>query len=610
MRESEFIKQNKEKWQYFERLSKTSGSNPDEFHKLYIEITDDLSYSRSHYPNRMIRVYLNNISQRLYQSLSKNKKHGFSKIIEFFRYDLPRTMWNTRKELLASFIMFTIFFAVGAFSAHYEPEFVTQILGSQYVEMTEENIAAGDPMGVYKDSNELEMFVGIGLNNLMVAAKTYLFGIFSLIGTFLILLYNGIMVGAFQYFFIQKGLFWESFSTIWIHGTIEISCIILAGAAGLVLGKGWMFPGTYSRLQAFLIQAKRSIKIILGTAPFIVIAAFIESFITRFDDIPIIFRLAFIFICFVLMVGYFVVYPYWLQKQNLLGEEKIDIPLTEAHTFKLKNKIVPAGNIITEAFFLLRSNFGKLMLVFLGYMVVSSVLILITVGIYPEFKEHILDFNIYELNTLFLKFENPNLLWFLSFIMISALLGYTSLLRVYQSVDLKPKRIQMAIYLVISFTIICLLLSLKAELILVFSVLIIPLLLCPLFVISDNDESKPGFLSSGIIVLKYSFGSTLLIGLGWLFFTFVIYYVIDFLLGSGSFVEYLLGMHIEHLEYYELINSIYLLNVDLFKISVSVILMVFLYLQQYYSVKEIAYSNGLKERVHALINSNDDRKLG
>ena len=65
------------------------------------------------------------------------------------------------------------------------------------------------------------------------------------------------MLGAFQYYFFSKGLGWKSVLVIWIHGTLEISSIIIAGAAGLVLAKSLVFPGTYKRFPFFETRGKR-----------------------------------------------------------------------------------------------------------------------------------------------------------------------------------------------------------------------------------------------------------------------------------------------------------------------------------------------------------------
>lgn len=171
-------------------------------------------------------------------------------------------------------------------------------------------------MAVYKGEDPVTMFLGITLNNLRVSLLAFALGVFFGIGTLSVLMFNGVMVGAFQYFFYQQqqllqadGLFWESFLTIWIHGTIEISCIVLAGAAGLALGRALVFPGTYSRLNSFLIASRRALKLLLGIAPLIVLAGFFEGFLTRFTETPNFIRASFILVSFFFMVFYFVILP-------------------------------------------------------------------------------------------------------------------------------------------------------------------------------------------------------------------------------------------------------------------------------------------------------------
>ena len=107
--------------------------------------------------------------------------------------------------------------------------------------MTLDNIANGEPMAVYNGSSEVPMFLGITLNNVMVSFNCFAMGLLTSFGTGYMLLSNGIMVGAFQTFFYQHDLLWESSLAIWLHGTLEIWAIIVAGAAGLALGNGWLF---------------------------------------------------------------------------------------------------------------------------------------------------------------------------------------------------------------------------------------------------------------------------------------------------------------------------------------------------------------------------------
>ncbi|HEY4151310.1 MAG TPA: stage II sporulation protein M, partial [Chitinophagaceae bacterium] len=90
---------------------------------------------------------------------------------------------------------------------------------------------------------------------------------------------------------------------------IEISSLILAGACGLILGKSWMFPGTYTRLEGLIRGAKDSLKIAFSLVLFLLIAAFFESFVTRHTEMPGWLSTSILSGSLVLMVWYFVVYP-------------------------------------------------------------------------------------------------------------------------------------------------------------------------------------------------------------------------------------------------------------------------------------------------------------
>jgi len=234
MRETSFIKQNKEKWTELEAELRKPKKDPDRLSNLFVQVTDDLSYSRTFYPNRYVRVYLNNLAQRIFLDIYKRKKDHRSRFLNFWKEELPLLVYQSRKEFLLSFIIFLVSMAIGIFSGMHDQNFARLILGDSYVEMTKEYIRSGDPMKVYKVHSGFDMFLGITINNLYVSFLTFLCGLLFVIGTLGMLIRNGIMVGTFQYFFIERGLFKESFLTIWMHGMLEIPCIIIAGAAGIV----------------------------------------------------------------------------------------------------------------------------------------------------------------------------------------------------------------------------------------------------------------------------------------------------------------------------------------------------------------------------------------
>lgn len=358
MRETSFIRQNKEKWSEFEEILKQDKKDPDKLSNLFVQITDDLSFSRTFYPNRYVRVYLNNLAQRIFLSIYKNKKEKRGRLLQFWKDELPLLIYQSRKEFMLSLLIFLFAFGIGVFSSIYDHDFARLILGDSYVQMTQENIKSGDPMKVYKEANGLDMFLGISFNNLRVAFMTYIFGILFAVGTIALLLYNGIMVGTFQYFFIERGLFRESFLTIWMHGTLEISCIIIAGAAGLVLGSGLVFPGTYSRLQSLQISARKSLKIMMGIAPIIVVAAIIESFFTRFTNAPEIVRFFVILFSLFFILAYFVWYPIQKARKTAVSPE-VKLPPIKENQLDITT-IRNNGEIFGDIFIFFRKHLRKI----------------------------------------------------------------------------------------------------------------------------------------------------------------------------------------------------------------------------------------------------------
>ncbi len=372
MRENRFIYQNKDKWSECENLLNEKSPDPDRLSRIYIQITDDLSFARTFYPNRSVRLYLNNLARSLYHRINKHQKNQKKPISHFWTTELPFTMYQNRRLFLVSLLTFLLAMGIGMFSSSQDPNFANLILGDRYVAMTEANIESGDPMKVYKSSKPGSMFLTITLNNIKVALLTFLFGALYIVGSLGILISNGIMVGTFQYFFIDRGFFRESFLTIWQHGTLEIASIVIAGAAGLVMGHGLLFPGTYSRLQSFRITAIKGLKIFMGTIPIFIMAAFIEGFITRFTGLPdsiriltIIFSLGFIFI-------YFVWYPRFVAKVNTVSPLNQSMKVPPESNYQMEfYSIKSVGQVFNDTIYFLKEQGAFIMKLITGLAVLQ-----------------------------------------------------------------------------------------------------------------------------------------------------------------------------------------------------------------------------------------------
>ena len=305
MREALFIKQNSAKWKEYED---TPAGNPDILAERFIIISDDLAYAKTFYPKSKTTSYLNGLAAGFHQSIYRNKKEKANRFVYFWQYELPLVFKQYHRQILYSFLFFTISFFIGVLSAKYDNSFVRLIMGDDYVNMTNENIAKGDPLGVYKSHDSSIMFWLIAKNNITVMVQTFVLGITYSVGTIAGLFYNGVMVGSFQYYFISKGVGLASIG-IWIHGTLEISTIILSGAAGLILGNSILFPKTYTRFVSLKRGAKDGMKIALGIVPIIVTAAIFEGFVTRHTEMPLWLSFTILGSSFLFIIWYVVIYP-------------------------------------------------------------------------------------------------------------------------------------------------------------------------------------------------------------------------------------------------------------------------------------------------------------
>ncbi|WP_190808307.1 stage II sporulation protein M [Flagellimonas sp. S3867] len=310
MREAAFVKQNKEKWIAFEKaLSFSSTTDPDILVDGYIQLTNDLAYAQTYYDQSKTLLYLNSLASQAHQKIYKNKKESGNRIVDFWVREFPLFFKQYHRTLGIAFLIFLVASAIGSVSALNDSSFVRLILGDAYVNETLNNIANGEPTAIYKSGSEIGTFLGITINNIRVAFLAFAFGVATSIGTAYVLFSNGVMLGAFITFFYTKDVFFEANKQIWLHGTIEISVIIIAGCAGLIMGNSILFPKTFSRRVSFMKGAKAGLKVVVSTIPFFIIAGFIEGFITRYSNMPNWLAFTIIGASLFLIIYYYIIYP-------------------------------------------------------------------------------------------------------------------------------------------------------------------------------------------------------------------------------------------------------------------------------------------------------------
>lgn len=362
MKETSFINKNKKKWHQFEKLNAGKSEDPEQLSDLYMDITDDLSYAQTFYKRRTVRVYLNQLAQSIYSGVHKQKGESLKAFFSVWKTSLPLEIYRSRKNILFALVAFLVYCVIGVFTSYMDPDFPRLVMGDSYVNMTLQNIENGNPLAVYGQGSQMEMFIAITTNNIRVAFLTFFLGFFFTVGTHAIMFSNGVMLGSFQYFFYTKGLLITSFLGIWLHGAFEISAIVLAGGAGITAGSGLLFPKSRTRMQALQISTKRGLKIMLSLVPVLILAGFIESYVTRnYQDLPDWSKWAIILFSFGMILFLYAIYPAIVARKNPHLIDVEEVPYFQPKKAFSLNKIRPFTEVITDSFRFYRGNTQKIM---------------------------------------------------------------------------------------------------------------------------------------------------------------------------------------------------------------------------------------------------------
>ncbi|MEL6257924.1 MAG: stage II sporulation protein M, partial [Pseudomonadota bacterium] len=115
-------------------------------------------------------------------------------------------------------------------------------------------------------------------NNAQIAIFAFALGVAFGAPTALLLLYNGVLLGAIYAVFWEKGLAYEFTGWLLIHGVTELAAIVLAGAAGFLVGGAVAFPGQQTRLDSARRRGRQAALIAAGCVIMLFVAALLEGF--------------------------------------------------------------------------------------------------------------------------------------------------------------------------------------------------------------------------------------------------------------------------------------------------------------------------------------------
>ncbi|MBP7376404.1 MAG: stage II sporulation protein M [Pyrinomonadaceae bacterium] len=282
-----FLEEKKDNWQRLEDLlTMLSGSSlrslsrveVREFGELYRRAAADLAIARAETRDAKLINYLNSLVIRAHGKIYRAESDGFGLIWKFFAQDFPAAFRSARVFILVAFLVFTVSAFISGWLSFNDPEFAV-LIG---VEETAD--AARSNKMWWLSLNEANQ-VGasqILTNNIRVAFLAFAWGALLGLGSFYILMMNGVSIGGVVGACYRGNTdFANELMTFMVgHGVIELSTIFMAGGAGMMIGYAFIDPGDLTRAQALKKKGMEAAKIVFGCACLLVVAGVIEGFLS------------------------------------------------------------------------------------------------------------------------------------------------------------------------------------------------------------------------------------------------------------------------------------------------------------------------------------------
>lgn len=249
---------------------------------LYRSTLSSLSVARATSLDQNVIAYLESLSARAYYILYGSQVSFSKRVASFFARDWHSAAKALWQETLASFLIMLLGALIAFWLVNANPDWFFSFIPDSMAQgrtpgSSTESLRAGLYDGGDKD--------GLGIfattlfsHNSRVAIFAFALGFAFCIPTVLLLLYNGLVLGAFVALYVDRDLGFEIGGWLIIHGATEIFAIVLAGAAGLHIGKAMAFPGGNTRIDAASKAGQTAGILMAGVIIMLLLAGLLEGF--------------------------------------------------------------------------------------------------------------------------------------------------------------------------------------------------------------------------------------------------------------------------------------------------------------------------------------------
>jgi len=279
-----FIARNAPTWDRLDELSSRAGrglrrlspSEVDELVEKYQRVSSHLSHARVAYADAGLTARLTRLVSQANGVIYASRSRTMRAVADFFAWRFPAAVWQSGRFVAVSAALLLVpALAVGTWLATSDEALeasAPEAVRAAYLEEDFEDYYSSEPATQFATE--------VTVNNIQVAITAFASGVMLCLPAAFIMVFNGANLGFAGGLFAEAGELGKFFGLILPHGLLELSAVVVAGAAGLRLGWSVIAPGDRTRGQALGDEARRAGVIALGLVLAFAVAGLIEGFIT------------------------------------------------------------------------------------------------------------------------------------------------------------------------------------------------------------------------------------------------------------------------------------------------------------------------------------------
>ena len=271
------------RWAELEDLVRRAGGKPEllgpegvrRIGRLYRSTAADLAVARRRFPGDPVVARLERLTVAARQAVYAERSRRLSPI-RFFSTDYWRRVRERPRLLLLAAVLMIVPGVLGGLWAGEDPGAAIGLVPEDFLPTVEspggDRGLSGEESGAFSSA--------VFTNNIQVSLLALAAGIALGLGTVFVLIYNGLILGVVFGLTIENGQGGPLLEQVASHGLLELSCIVVSAAAGLRVGEAILRPGRRRRGDALVDEARGAVETVLGTAPWLVLAGFVEGFVS------------------------------------------------------------------------------------------------------------------------------------------------------------------------------------------------------------------------------------------------------------------------------------------------------------------------------------------